>query len=163
MNKILSAKGRENVRYIVTRSTDTSGAVRIDEAVAVFIDGLQLLIKAGNCSEKWLKRAVSAVVKLCAEGYDIHMCIHTDALSADTIRRAVNKPELAGTSVVTSEEALEAALRYSRFVLTVPHCDEGGFYTLGQGDKRLMIACEGTELAETLAAAAGTERNGAQQ
>ena len=163
MNNILSVKGRDNVRYIVTRSTESGGAVHIEEAVAVYSEGMQLLIMARGGSDKSLKRVLSVLTALKNQECVIYACICADELTARSIRSSVIRSELENCCVVTSEEALEVAKRYCRFTLTVPHCDENGFYTLGQGNRRLMIGCNNAELREALSAAAEAERNGAEQ
>ena len=168
MIKELTVKGRDDVRYIITKSTPCGNALRIDEAVAVYGSGLRLFVSAKNASDICLKTVIDTLAVLRLSGRTVHANFCVDDLFAERIRGELRSAELSDMCVVCSEEAADAARKHSSFVLTVPDSDEGCFFTLtraeGTNKGMLLISCDPAELEKALTAISGSrERNGADQ
>ena len=168
MIKELKVRGRDDVRYIITKSTPCGNALRIDEAVTVYVSGLRLFVSAKDGSDICLKTVIDTLAALRAKGITVRACFRADELFADRIRKELLSAELSDMSVFCSEEASEAAKKYSSFVLTVPDSDEGCFFTLTRAEDtnkgKLLIGCDPEELEKALTALSGSmERNGADQ
>ena len=168
MIKELTVSGRDDVRCIITKTTDMGNAFRVGEAVLIHSTGLQLLVSARNGSDRCIDMIIHVLSQLREEGYRIYACFALNGMFADSIRRTLGKSGLDDPCVVCSDEGAETAEKYSSFVLTVPDSSENGFCTLtrpgaGKGSG-LMIGCNKEELAKALsAAAASAERNGAEK
>ncbi|MBR6873172.1 MAG: hypothetical protein IKN17_06675 [Ruminococcus sp.] len=129
MNRVLTEKGRDDVRYIITRKTG-GAAVTVREAVPVKKAGLKLLIAADNASDSCLRLVIKAV-EAAAEEAELTAYFCTDPLTAESLSARIERIQPAGTSVcLRSDKALRTAFDVSDTVLTVPEVSLGGFFTL---------------------------------
>ncbi len=157
MNNIFSVKGRQDVRYIITRSGFCGRVFSAEEGAAVFKGSLQLLVLLEAKSDICFENAVHACQRLVRQGYSLHLNVYVSRLFREQAVRRLGAAELHDSGIVTDEAGLDEAIKLSHFILTIPS-NEQGFYKLmpgnqGPGREPLIIGTAEGELEKALAAA----------
>lgn len=170
MNRVLTEKGQDEVRYIITDKTVCGSTVKVNEAVPLRSRGLHLLVMTAGASESGIMKAVRTVKKLHDNETVLTVYFYADALSESNIRSRISRSKLGDVCCcITSQKALRAAFDASSYVLTAPAFSANDFFTLFPAEALTLrdgkvtaedsaavqlVDCKVNAIAEAIAAAA---------